>query len=347
MTEPGLNPLNQVEEHLFPRSVWPAMLILLFLLISLATISLLFIGPRQSGLLELYTLFQTDPDLARLILMDIRLPRTLLGLLTGATLGLSGAALQSLLRNPLAEPGVIGVSGGAAFGAVMVFYFGLAGGSVLAISTGGMAGALSALAFLYLLAGKNPSVTTLILAGVAINGFAAAMTSLALNFSPNPYAAMEIVFWLMGSLVDRSLTHIVFVLPFILIGWVLLFSTGKALDALTLGEDTAASLGFDLNWLKLRIILGCGLAVGAAVAVTGAIGFVGLVVPHLLRPFVGHQPSRLLLPSAIGGAVLLSVADITVRLISPEIELKIGIITALIGAPFFLYLIMSLRKEMT
>ncbi len=347
MTDLGLDGVDDIEARLSPRRLWPAMAALFAVLALLTLFSLFFIGPRRSGFFDLYALYQNDPDLARLILLDIRLPRTLLGLLTGATLGLSGAALQSLLRNPLAEPGVIGVSGGAAFGAVAVFYFGLAGGGVLAISTGGMIGALSALGFLYLLAGKNPSVATLILAGVAINGFAAAMTSLALNFSPNPYAALEIVFWLMGSLVDRSLPHIAFALPFIIIGWALLFSAGKALDALTLGEDTAVSLGFDLNWLKLRIILGCGLAVGAAVAVTGAIGFVGLVVPHLLRPFVGYQPSRLILPSALGGAVLLTCADIIVRLISPDIELKIGVITALIGAPFFLYLIMSLRKEMT
>ncbi len=347
MTDLGLNQSGEAEEGFSPRLFWPIVIALSVLLGVLAVFSLLFIGPRHTGFLDLYTLFQTDPELASLILSDIRLPRTLLGLLTGATLGLSGAALQSLLRNPLAEPGVIGVSGGAAFGAVMVFYFGLAGGSILAVSTGGILGALSALGFLYLLAGKNPSVTTLILAGVALNGFAAAMTSLALNFSPNPYAALEIVFWLMGSLVDRSLSHIVFILPFLTIGWVFLFSTARGLNALTLGEDTAASLGFNLNWLKLRIILGCGLAVGAAVAVTGAIGFVGLVVPHLLRPFVGYQPSRLLLPSALGGAVLLTLADITVRLISPDIELKIGIITSLIGAPFFLYLIMHLRREMT
>jgi len=347
MTNPDFVSPGAVPDDFSFRQSWRLNAALLISLCLLAGLSILFIGPHHSSFWDLYALYKTDPALAVLIVKDIRVPRLLLGILTGATLGLSGAALQSLLRNPLAEPGVIGVSGGAAFGAVVVFYFGLAGGGILVVSMGGMAGALGALGVLYLLAGKNPSVTTLILAGVAINGFAAALTSLTLNFSPNPYAALEIVFWLMGSLVDRSPAHVVFVLPFLIAGWAFLFSTSRALDALTLGEDTAASLGFDLNWLKLRIILGCGLAVGAVVAVTGAIGFVGLVVPHLLRSFVGYQPGRLLLPSALGGAVLLTLADITVRLVSPDIELKIGVITALIGAPFFLYLILSLRREMT
>ncbi len=329
------------------RRLWLLNAALGALAVLLAALSLVVMGQRGTGFFELLSLRNSNPDLAHLILVEIRLPRVLLGMLTGATLGLSGAALQSLLRNPLAEPGIVGVSGGAAFGAVVVFYFGLAGGGLLMVSMGGVLGGLCALVALYVLAGQQPSITTLILAGIAINAFAAALTSLALNFAPSPYAALEIVFWLMGSLVDRSLAHVAFVLPFLAIGWALIVSTAPALDALTLGEDTAASLGFRLDALKARVILGTGLAVGATVAATGTIGFVGLVVPHLLRPHVGHQPSRLLLPSALAGAAFLTAADIAVRLLSPNVELKIGVITALIGAPFFLYLILSTRRTAT
>lgn len=287
-----------------------------------------------------------DTDLAWLVLREVRLPRALLGLLVGATLGLSGACLQGLLRNPLAEPGLIGASSGAALGAVIVFYSGLATGAVFLLPIGGIIGALLALAILYLLTGRNPSIITLILAGVAISAFAGALTSLALNLSPSPYAALEIVFWMLGSLTDRSMDQVWFVLPFMALGWLLMASTAPALDALTLGEDTATTLGFEGDGVKLRAISGIALAVGAATSVTGVIGFVGLVVPHLMRPLVGHQPGRLLLPSALAGAVLVLAADLVVRLPATNgPEPKLGVITSLIGAPFFLWLILRTRKE--
>jgi iron complex transport system permease protein len=206
-------------------------------------------------------------------------------------------------------------------------------------------GALLAVVLLYLLAGRNAGTLTLILAGVAINSFMAALTALALNLSPNPYAALEIIFWLMGSLTDRSLHHVRLVLPLMLVGWGLLLVTARALDGLTLGEDTAQSLGVNLGRLRLQLVLGTALAVGSAVAVTGTVGFVGLVVPHLLRPLVGYQPGRLLPASALGGAALTLAADIVVRLISVGPELKLGVVTALIGAPFFLTLVHRLRRE--
>lgn len=284
-----------------------------------------------------------DPELTVLILQEIRLPRALLGLLVGATLGLTGAALQGLLQNPLAEPGLIGASSGAAFGAVLVFYFALAG--TFAVPFGGVIGALIALGILYGLAGRNPSLSTLILAGVAISAFASALTSLALNLAASPYAALEIVFWMMGSLADRSMDHVLFALPFMIIGWGLVGSTARALDALSLGEDTAFSLGFHPASVKARAVLGTGLAVGAAVSVTGVIGFVGLVVPHLMRPVVGHAPASLLVPSALGGAALTLAADLLVRLPVSGPEWKLGVVTALIGAPFFLYLILRNRQE--
>jgi iron complex transport system permease protein len=283
--------------------------------------------------------------LAALVLVELRLPRALLGCFVGFSLGVSGAAMQGLLRNPLAEPGIIGVSGAAAFGAVAVFYFGLTGALSLALPLGGIAGAAAATFLLYGLSGRGAGTMTLILAGVAINSFAGALTSLALNLSPNPYAVTEIVFWLLGSLADRSLPYVWLVLPLMVLGWALIVSAGPALDGLTLGEDTAKSLGFDLNRLRLQLIAGTALAVGSAVAVTGAIAFVGLVVPHLLRPLVAHRPGRLLFVSGLGGAALTLAADITVRALPIRPELKLGVVTAIIGAPFLFGLIYRLREE--
>ena len=284
------------------------------------------------------------PELEGVILREIRLPRTLLALLVGGTLGLCGAALQGLLRNPLAEPGLLGASSGAALGAVLVFYFGLAGGESLLLPLGAVAGSLLSLALLYALAGKSSDLLTVVLAGIAINAFTAALTSLVLNFAPSPYAALEILFWMLGSLADRSLVHVWLALPLMIPGWVLVIAAARGLDALTLGEETAASLGFDPRRTQWLVVTGTALAVGGAVAVTGVVGFVGLVVPHLLRPWVGHHPSRLLLPSFLGGALLATLADCAIRLMPPGPELKLGVVTALLGAPFFLRLVISSRS---
>ena len=294
---------------------------------------------------SLTNIINNESTLEALVFEEIRLPRTLLAVLIGASLGLSGAALQGMVRNPLAEPGVIGVSSSAALGAVIVFYFGLAAIFPMALPLGGIAGALLAVIFLYLLTGKNSSMLTLILAGVAVSSLAAALTALALNLSPNPYASLEIFFWLMGSLADRSFTHVWLILPPTLLGWWLMLKGRRDLDVLSLGEDAAQSLGVNLQKLNQKIILGVALTVGSAVSVSGGIGFVGLVVPHLLRPYVGYQPGRLLISSALGGAILLLAADIIVRLLPTQQELKIGVLTALLGAPFFLHLILKSRRE--
>lgn len=286
-----------------------------------------------------------ESTLAAIVLIELRVPRTLLAALVGASLGLAGAALQGLLRNPLAEPGIIGVSTCAALGAVIAFYSGISFAAPLALPVAGIAGALIAVVLLYALAGREASTLTLILAGVAINGFAAAATALALNLAPNPFAVTEIVFWMMGSVADRSIGHLQLAAPLMIAGWALLLGGGRALDALTLGEETAASLGVRLSRLRLMLVLGTALSVGSGVAVTGAVGFVGLVAPHLMRPFVSHQPSRLLFASALAGAVLVLAADIAIRLVTVGPELKLGVVTALIGAPFFLVLVMRLRRE--
>ncbi len=281
-----------------------------------------------------------------LILAEIRIPRAILAVVVGAALGAAGAAMQGLLRNPLAEPGILGVSASAGLGAVIVLYFGLTQVFSLALPIAGMGGALVAVLLTYVLSGRDASILTLILAGVALNAFAAALTSLALNLAPSPYAALEIVFWLLGSLADRSFEHVAIALPLVILGGAMFIGTGKALDALSLGEDVARSLGINLRAARLRLIVGTALAVGAAVSVSGTIGFVGLVVPHLLRPLVGHEPGRLLLPSALGGAALALAADIATRVIPVEPNLQLGVVTAIVGAPFFLYLLLHIRRTM-
>ncbi len=306
----------------------------------------LFVGYAPLPAADVVGGLMGDEGTAGVIMREIRLPRMLLGLLAGAALGMSGAALQGLLRNPLAEPGVMGIASFASLGAVIAIYFGLSSVFPLALPAIAMLGALIAAGLLSFLSGRDNGVLTLILAGVALANLAAALMALALNLAPNPYAVSEIVFWLLGSLKDRSLHDVVLATPFVVLGLVILASAGRALDALTLGEDAAKSLGIEVASIQRRVTFGVALAVGASVAVTGAIAFVGLIVPHLCRPFVGHLPSRLLLPSAVGGALLVLVADIAVRLVPSGPELMLGVFTSLIGVPFFLWLVFKLRGEM-
>lgn len=284
---------------------------------------------------------------AVIIVTDIRLPRALLALMIGGTLGLSGAALQGLLRNPLAAPSLFGAPAAAAFGAVSVISLGLVEALSFALPFAAIAGALISVALLVLVAGPRASLLVLILAGLAISSLAGAGTSLALNLAPNPFAALEIAFWLLGSLEDRSMRHVLLALPFMLVGMVLLFWDRRAFRALTLGEEAAASLGFDLSAIRFRVVFGVAAAVGAGVAVAGAIGFIGLVAPHLVRPFVRYDPGRLMVPAVLSGAALLLASDIAVRLIPSQGEIKVGVLTALIGAPFFIVLIMRRRYDLT
>ncbi len=306
----------------------------------------------NSGLLtfnsELLSLIDASPDkadLINLIFVQVRLPRILLGLSVGFVLGASGAVMQGFLRNPLAGPDLLGITNCAALGAVIMLYFGFASISWFMLPLGGMLGASLSIVLIFLLAGKSHSTLNIILAGVAINAVAASLISLALNFSNNPYAMSEIVYWLMGSFNNRSLNDVLVALPFMFIGTVILFFSARFLDALSLGEDTAKSLGFNLKQEQAKLVFATALTVGSAVAVCGNIGFVGLVVPHICRPFVGYQPSKLILISGLCGAVLVLFADILVQRISLNQELKLGVVTSLIGGPFFLYLIYHLRRR--
>ncbi|MDO6585817.1 iron ABC transporter permease [Salipiger sp. 1_MG-2023] len=279
-----------------------------------------------------------------MVMQQIRLPRAALAALVGAALGLSGAAMQGYLRNPLAEPGLIGVSGSAALGAVIALQTGLAAAFSLALPLMALVFAGGAVGLILLLAGPRGGSLTLILAGIAVSALAGALVSLALNLSSNPYATFEIVFWMMGSVADRSLEHLALAAPLIALGAALLLTTGRGLDALTLGEDAAQALGISLGRLRLTLLLGTAAAVGAATAVAGAVGFVGLVVPHLLRPLCKARPARLLWASGLGGAAMVLAADLAVRLVLPDRDLKLGVVMAILGAPLFLHLIYRTRR---
>lgn len=319
---------------------------LVLLVTALFALSLL-VGPASiTPTQSIRALFTGQGDVLVLVMREIRLPRALLALMIGASLGLSGAALQGYLRNPLAEPGLLGVSASASFGAVIAIYSGLSVLFPLALPLLALIGALISVFLVKMLAGQHAGTLAVILAGVAVTSLAGAMTALALNLSPNPFAAMEIVFWMLGSLADRSMTHVMLAAPFIVVGWIMLFSLGRSLDSLTLGADAAASMGVNLSRVQMLAIVGTAACVGASTAVAGAIGFVGLVVPHLLRPLVGARPSRLLLASALGGAALLLAADVSVRVLMPGRELKLGVLTAIVGAPFFLWLVFKFRRRL-
>lgn len=317
-----------------------------YLLLLLLSLPLFFVINLNMGSADISILrgaFNGRESIDALIFFEVRLPRSLLAICIGISLALSGAALQGLLRNPLASPGLLGVSQSSALAAVITLYYGFASAAWFILPLAAMAGALISVFCIFLLAGKYSSTLSIILVGIAINAMTGSMTSLALNFAPNPYALQEIYYWMLGSISNRSLNELWFALPFMVIGWGLILSSRRFLDAMSLGEDTARSLGFNLNKQKWLLITGVACCTGAAVAVSGNIAFIGLVVPHLIRPLVNHEPGRLLAYSAIGGASMLLLADSIVQGISTGQELQIGVVTAALGGPFFLFLILKNR----
>ncbi|PAX06817.1 ABC transporter permease [Sphingomonas lenta] len=278
------------------------------------------------------------------VVWAIRLPRALAAFAVGLGLGASGAALQGLLRNPLAEPGVLGVSASAALAATFTLHYGLAAAFAPLLPLSAVAGALAATALIALAALRTASAVALILVGVGLSSFAGALTALLMNLAPNPFTLADMVNWMLGSVANKSFDDLLLAAPFLLPGLALLFASRRGLSALTLGEEAAAGVGLDLKRQRLLVVLGAGLATGACVAVAGAIGFVGIVAPHLVRPFVAHDPARTLLPSALLAGLFLVVADIGVRVLPTEAELKLGVVAALVGAPLFALIALSARR---
>ena len=282
----------------------------------------------------------------RTILIELRLPRAILGLLVGASLGLAGAAMQGYLRNALAEPGTLGIAAMSALGAVLSIFFNIAGLHPWVLPICGVLGGVSGMMILFVLSGRTASTLTLVLSGIILSALAIAGISLVLSLSPSPWAAGEIIRWMLGGLTDRSFDELSIAAPMIIIGCAAVLGCRRPLDALTLGESGARSLGIDLNRAQWQLAIGIGLIVGGSTAVTGVIGFVGLIVPHLMRPLVGSRPGALLVPSAIGGAALVLAGDIAVRLLPGGSELELGVVMSLVGAPFFFVLLHSMRRKL-
>ncbi|MFN2100336.1 FecCD family ABC transporter permease [Altererythrobacter sp. MF3-039] len=288
----------------------------------------------------------TTPN-AVLILMELRLPRAVLALLVGAGLGAAGAAMQGYLRNPLADPGLFGIAPGAALGAVFTLFLAAQGWPVdpaTALPVFALFGAGGAMALLAMIAGRTGGIALFTLAGLMVASLAGALTSLIISLAPNAFAMSEIVTWLMGALTDRGWSDVWIAAPLTLAGIAVLYAAGPALDAMMLGEKAGRSLGVSPGVLMALLIVGTGLTVGSGVAVAGIIGFVGLIVPHLVRPFTDRRPSSLILPSAFAGGLLLLLADMLVRVLPLVTELRLGIALSLIGAPFFLALLIRMRR---
>lgn len=279
----------------------------------------------------------------RIVIWEIRMPRAIAAFVVGAALGLSGAALQALLRNPLAEPGVLGVSAFSVLGATLVLFYGVAAISPILVPLAAIAGAFIATGILLVAAIRTSSVVTLILIGVGLSSFAGALMALLLNLAPNPFALSDLITWTLGSVANKSMSDLTFVLPFIIIGTGVIYAVRRELSALTLGEETTFGLGVDLKHTRLATVLGTGLLTGAAVSIAGAIGFVGIVAPHIVRPMVQFRAEQTLLPSALLGGIMLVIADIGVRLIPSSTELRLGVVAALIGAPIFVWIAIKRR----
>lgn len=335
--------VNETAIMLISRPSLIAGLAILLVALSLASLA---VGSAPIPVAMAAKALVSDQGSASVVVREIRLPRTVLALLVGWILGLAGAALQGLLRNPLADTSVFGAQQAAALGAVLVLYFGFVGALSWILPVAAIAGALVSIAVVVAVAGRNATVVLLVLAGLAVGSLAGAGTSLAISLSPNPFAVTEIVFWLLGSFEDRSVTHVWLALPFILAASALVLAAAPSLRALALGEETARSLGVDLRRLRLLVVAGAAVGTGASVAVAGSIGFVGLVAPHLVRPLVGYDPARTLVPAGLAGAALLLAADCAVRLIPSGTEVRIGVLTAILGVPLFLWVIARRKAEL-
>lgn len=296
----------------------------------------LSVGPVAYRLPDVWrALFGRGADEILLIVREIRFPRALMAWLVGASLGMSGAALQGLLRNPLADAGVIGVSGFAALGAVAAFTFGWAVAWPLAAPICALVLALLAAVFVTAISYRAQSPATLALVGVGLSSLAGGAIALALNLAPNPSALADLVNWTLGSVDGRSLSDAGLILPFLAFGAALVLFAGRGLQALTVGEEAAAAMGANLNRTRILVVFGSACLAGAATAMVGVIGFVGVAAPHFVRRACEHDPARILLPSALCGGAILLAADLLVRVLPTTTELRLGVAAALIGGPLF------------
>ena len=299
----------------------------------------LLIGPTNLGVARtLAVLTGSGTSTDTLILLEIRLPRALAAWMVGALLGLSGAALQGLLRNPLAEPGVLGVSATASLFATVAIYYGLTSLNAFLLPVAAIAGAMTATALLAVVAIRLSSVVTLILVGVGLSSLAGALMSLLLNLAPTPFTLSDMVNWTLGSVANRGINDLLLAAPFMILGGIALVLSAPGLTAMTLGDDVASTLGVELPKVRNRVVLGAGLCTGAAVSIAGAVGFVGIIAPHLVRRFVHYDPARTMLPAALLAGTILVLADLLIRLIPTTTELRLGVVAALIGAPVFIYI---------
>lgn len=316
----------------------PALLIL--------SIAGVMIGPVHIGAHDVMTALAGGGDPAILaIILEIRLPRMVAALLVGGALGLSGAALQAVLRNPLAEPGVLGVSATATMAATATVYFGVAALSPFLVPVAALGGAMAATALLTAAAMRTRGVGTLILLGVALSALAGAIMALFVNLAPNPFSLSDLINWTAGSVANRDWTDIATALPFILTGAILLWTQRDTMSVLALGEEVAHGLGVNLGRLRLLTVAGTGLLTGGAVALAGMVGFIGLIAPHMVAGSVGHDRGRSLGPAAVAGAILATMADIIIRLIPWGSELHLGTLAALVGAPLFIMLVWRMGDQ--
>lgn len=323
----------------------PTLSLLLLFLIVVSIIAGCFLGSTPIGFSRFFAAILGNGSIGdQIVIWEIRLPRAIAAFAVGSALGLSGAALQGLLRNPLAEPGILGVSSAAALGATLTLFYGIASLHPLTLPVAAIVGAIGATFILSIAAVKTASITTLILIGVGLSSFCGALMALLLNLAPNPFTLSDLITWSLGSVANKSWQDLTFAAPFFFLGLCLVVLAGRGLHALTLGEEVAESIGADLKRTRILVITGTGIATGAAVSIAGAIGFVGIIAPHILRPFVGYRPQDLLIPSALLGGLILVVADITVRLLPTPTELRLGVVAALIGAPAFIWIASTRAK---
>lgn len=321
-------------------------ILLVFALLIVTVLSLLIGRTDIEIATVIKALFGAADEPINIVIQELRLPRVILGIFVGAALGIAGATLQGVLRNPLADPGVIGVSSSAALGAVIAIHLGLQMIWPLFIPIFAMGGAFIAALILLAVSVRESSVLMLILVGIGISSLAMAGVSLVMNLAETPMSIRDMIMWMLGSLENRTMTDLMLAVPFILFGWVMMINVGQGLNALSVGEDTAQTMGINTSTLKLRVVVGSAISVGAAVAACGSIGFVGLVVPHMVRGLITKEPAGIILPSALMGGLLLTLADLATRIPTDGATLQLGVVTSLIGAPAFLFIIYKTRKNM-